>query len=317
MASLQLRCDETLGDGVRRVASEQVSDAMAQLRAATVSTADEAVHEARKRCKRVRAVLRLARPALGEVYETENAAYRVAAGVLAQARDADVLVETLDGLVGHDAEGCGEHDVGGVADQRMHGDGATSEGVAALRGELVRRRDREQADLDKRCAEAAETLEAAGARIDRWPVDDVTWDELGKGLARVYRQGRKRGRRAYAEPSDEHFHDWRKRVKDVWHHLQLLEPSWPAVLSPTADEAHRLSNVLGDEHDLGVLRATALATQASADCAPEALVGLIDRRRAQLRQTAAPLAERLFAETPDKFAERLGAYYAAWRAEPG
>ena len=54
-------------------------------------------------------------------------------------------------------------------------------------------------------------------------------------------------------PSAEHMHEWRKRTKDVWHHLQLLEESWQPVIGAVADEAHELSDRLGDEHDLTVL----------------------------------------------------------------
>ena len=48
-------------------------------------------------------------------------------------------------------------------------------------------------------------------------------------------------------------HEWRKRVKDLWYHCLLLQDAWKPVMSALADEAHELSDRLGDDHDLAVL----------------------------------------------------------------
>jgi CHAD domain-containing protein len=59
----------------------------------------EAVHDARKRIKKTRAALRLARPGLPKrVYRAENSALRDTARGLSGARDADVMVETAEKL---------------------------------------------------------------------------------------------------------------------------------------------------------------------------------------------------------------------------
>ena len=36
------------------------------------------------------------------------------------------------------------------------------------------------------------------------------------------------------DPSPEHLHDWRKRVKDLWYHLRLLRDAWTDAM-----KAHR------------------------------------------------------------------------------
>jgi CHAD domain-containing protein len=60
---------------------------------------DEAVHDTRKRLKRLRAALRLERSAIGdETYRRENAAFRDLGKRLSAPRDAMVLIETLDEL---------------------------------------------------------------------------------------------------------------------------------------------------------------------------------------------------------------------------
>ena len=62
--------------------------------------------------------------------------------------------------------------------------------------------------------------------------------------------GDRRGRPATAED----FHAWRKATKDLWYAVRLFEPAWPGPLDALAAELHALSQLLGDEHDLTVLR---------------------------------------------------------------
>jgi CHAD domain-containing protein len=73
------------------------------------------------------------------------------------------------------------------------------------------------------------------------------------GLERAYRRGRRDLRRVRQDASDEAVHEWRKRVKDLWYQLRLLRNAWPAPLKAASDEAHELSALLGDHHDLAVL----------------------------------------------------------------
>jgi hypothetical protein len=49
-------------------------------------------------------------------------------------------------------------------------------------------------------------------------------------LRRIYRRGRKAMQHAQADPTNENLHEWRKRVKDLWHAEQILRParSWLA-----------------------------------------------------------------------------------------
>src|SRR5437660_612910 len=98
----QLRKDESATASVRRMARKQLGKALDALGRGDQALADEAIHDARKRLKKVRAYLRLLRPVLGSrVYRRENAAIRDAAQPLTEIRDAKILVETLDKLSEH------------------------------------------------------------------------------------------------------------------------------------------------------------------------------------------------------------------------
>ncbi|HKN40971.1 MAG TPA: CHAD domain-containing protein [Acidimicrobiia bacterium] len=85
---------------VRKATEKQLRKIVAALTGQAGLDPDEAAHDARKRAKKLRALLRLVRPELGDdVYRRENRALRDAARRLSPVRDAWVLVETLDGLV--------------------------------------------------------------------------------------------------------------------------------------------------------------------------------------------------------------------------
>jgi CHAD domain-containing protein len=97
--AFRLDRDETIPDGIRRVARGQLDQAHAELSQSPKRELATAVHDARKGLKRLRATVRLARGAMGEeIYRRENAAFRDNGRRLSGVRDASVLIETLDEL---------------------------------------------------------------------------------------------------------------------------------------------------------------------------------------------------------------------------
>src|SRR5918997_5761782 len=84
-----------LDEELRRVMREEIGKARAEL---AREDRHEAVHDARKRFKKLRGALRLARPALGGAYARENARWRDAAKRLSASRDATALIESFDAL---------------------------------------------------------------------------------------------------------------------------------------------------------------------------------------------------------------------------
>jgi CHAD domain-containing protein len=281
-------------DELRRVARGRIDHALDELRGASGSSREEAVHEARKDMKKLRALLRLVRSELGDdVYRSENETFRDTARHLAGARDADVMLATLGDL----EERFGE--LPGVA--------------ARLRPALVAHRFRVSAgSLSSGSTAAVATLVQARARIEDWPLESDSFDAFEQGLRRSYRRGRRGFETVREIPSAENVHEWRKRVKDLWYHLSLLEASWPAVMGGLADEAHALSDRLGDDHDLVVLRDWAHEHGSALNGADPLLRGfdvLAEARRRELQVEAYAYAARLYADKPGAFVRRVRTWW--------
>jgi len=298
--SYRLERDESVTDGIRRIATEQFDKALGEVDDGELGR-HETVHQVRKRCKKLRGLARLVRPVFPE-YQPVNTTYRDAARALSWIRDAHAVIETFDDLVGH-FDGT-----------------AKPEAFRSIRDELVKRRDESDADhetIDRRIAQFRDTMADGRAECERWTLDADGGRAVAGGAKKTYKRARKAMAEADDAPTTGAFHEWRKRVKYHWYHARLLKNCWPELIEPWADEAHRLSDLLGDEHDLAVLHATLLETPdrfAGRDRL-QAFTGLIERRRAELRSAAFELGEFLLFEKPKRMGQRIMCYFDA-RREP-
>jgi CHAD domain-containing protein len=303
--SFELKPDESLRKGIRRIARKQTDDALEGLTGAHQGPRDEVVHEARKCFKKVRAVLRLVRPVIGEAtYRTENTCFRDAGRPLTEVRDARILIETLDKLTDHFRE----HVAGrSFADVRR----ALQANLRAVRRRVL--------DEQNAFVVVAEAVRQARERAKDWADVPDRWASVGEGLEDVYRRARTAFGDAAAEPTVELLHEWRKQAKYLRYQVEVLRPLWPERLEEVAAEADRMGDLLGDDHDLAVLRQLLTDDPGRFGDAgdTEVLLALIDRRRAELEQDALLLARRFFQDRPREFARRLKGYWKTWRAPTG
>jgi CHAD domain-containing protein len=301
-SAYRLRRDEQVVDGVRRIARARADDALEHLRGEETDDFATAVHEARKDLKKIRSVLRLVRARLGDVFDSENARFRDAGRVLSAPRDAEVKLATLDGL----RERYREELPAGILERLGGALESEREAVASANNEA-------QDSVDK----AVALIEAGRDEIDDWPLQGSGWKVVRDGLERSYRSGRRRFRETIDEPSAETVHEWRKRVKDLWYHLRLVRDAWKPVIGGIADEAHELSDLLGDHHDLHVLTTDAASREGAQAGGAElvTLLELIERRQDELLELAIPIGERVYAEKPKLFIRRTRKYWRAWRTD--
>jgi CHAD domain-containing protein len=298
----RLQRDEAVADGVKRVAATRADSAIEHLRGEVDEPFAEAIHEARKDLKKLRSVLRLVREPLGEYfYQRDNTGYREAGRLLAGIRDAEVKLATLASL--------GER----------YGDRFPERGLAPLANALEAERqalsDGSSSDGNAGSAEiAARQIEDGRAAIAEWPLEGDGFELIEAGLKRGYRRGRNRFAEVAQEPTEERVHEWRKRVKDLWYHLRLVRDARRGALGKAADRAHELSDLLGDHHDLAVLRDDAAGREsllAGEDLAT--LSDLVEDRQGELLDAATKLAKRVYPKKPKSFVARIGDYWSAWR----
>jgi len=290
-----------MSEAVRRVASAEVEAAYAFL--ASPPERHKGVHDARKCLKRLRSLLALIRPGLPEpVFVSLTERLRTLARGLAPARDADALLDAVDKLAG-EAEG----------DQD-----ATP--IRALRAWLHKRRQAAGRSLETSAAsDAARSLFALRPAMANLAIYPNAFSPVAMGLRDSYRSGRKAFARAFASGSDEDFHEWRKTLQHHWRHMQLLTTCWPSELSARVEAARALSQILGDDHDIALLRHL-VSAPTMVFASPEDTAAFLKRCRARhkaLRREAEARGARLFAERSRPFAERIEAYWttAAQRAE--
>lgn len=294
--AFHLRRDESVGDGLRRIAGGRAASALERLRQAEAGEDPAAaIHGARKDLKKLRAVLRLGRGDLGaELFRTENRTYRGAGRLLSTSRDAEVRLATLVAL-------------------RESTSGELPATAAAWQAGLEADRDRVAVAPADAIAEALKAIEAGRERIATWPLGDSNWKTLGAALEDAYRRGRRGLERTAAASSDEAIHEWRKRGKDLWYQLRILTPAWPPVLEPTAEQAHSLTELLGDHRDLALLGADLRQREWIDSDERERFHAAISRRQDALLAEALELGARLYGETPKAYRRRLRSYWTAWR----
>ena len=245
------------------------------------------VHEARRDLKKARAALRLLRPRLpSKRFRRENAALRDAGKALSRVRDAQALPAALDALVGRSRRFAAARRTLAAAARSASPDGTLAR---ATRG----------------------PLDDAASGLRRLRPDARRWRAVAKGLRRTYAAGRRLMKAARESGRDEDFHEWRKAAKYLRYQLELLFPE-DQTISGQATELHRLSDLLGEDHDLGALAARAASdVPAFGGAAAVRRLGvLIERRRAALRREALGLGASLYAPRPKDAG-------AAWRSARG
>ena len=298
----RLQHDEAVADGIKRVAATRADSAIEHLRGEIDEPFAEAIHEARKDLKKLRSVLRLVREPLGEYfYQRDNTGYREAGRLLSGTRDAEVKLATLASL------------------RERYGDRLPERGLAPLANALEAERgalsgESSRDGNDGSAGIAARQIEDGRAAISEWPLEGDGIELIEEGLKRGYRRGRNRFAEVADDPTEERVHEWRKRVKDLWYHLRLVRDARAGALGKAADRAHELSDLLGDHHDLVVLRDDSARREsllAGEDLAR--LSELVEHRQRELLDAATGLAKKVYAKKPKSFVGRIGDYWSDWR----
>lgn len=278
--------DERLSDGLCRIAKKQIRAIRKELRESRPECQSESIHEARKSVKKVRALLRLVRGGLGKkFYRRENGAFREIAHALSDYRDVEVQLKTLDKL-------------------RQRGRTPATNNFEGLRRDLLKRHERLLRESRSRKKALRADLETARKRVKKWPANRLKRSDICLGIKKIYKRGGKAMAIAEQSRTMEDLHEWRKRVKDLWYQLRVIQPLCPQVMSRFVDQMERLSDDLGDDHDAVMLMEAAKGSKLSTE-ESEALARMIEARRAGLQTSAFKLGRHAYAEKPGAFVSRI------------
>jgi CHAD domain-containing protein len=252
---------------------------------------DDDVHESRKSVKKVEALAMLLDEMGFPPPRKKIERLRAARRVLSRLRDADASIETFDRLRSRFADRIPEHTARVIRTRLTRQKTTLTRRAQAGAGSLAR---------------AGKTLRTLRRSAKRWVPSSIELSEFPQVLGRSFRASRKAMKRAQVRGRAPDFHDWRKRVKNLWYQLRLAE-RMVAGLTTQIEEFRELETALGEEHNLAVLR-----RKLSHDPSLRKLNSQIDSLTAmstalqeELRRSAVVLGMRLLKMSPKEFTTDL------------
>jgi CHAD domain-containing protein len=288
----RLTLRESLPDGLKRVFREQIESAL-ELCRHPAKQRGVTVHEVRKHLKKLRAAMRLAIPEVGKNRHTrEDRCVRKIGRLVSDLRDAQVRLQTLIQLRDDTAKGPRDSPFPRIEEL------------------LSLERESFSAAFAGWQKQAIPQLERVEARLLKWPLEGLTWKQICGAVGKIYKRGQRGLAKTIDDPEPENFHAWRKRVKDIWYQLRILQPLNRMVLTEMDRDAEVLGELLGGEHDLNFLWAR-LETEKGDEALRDELAQLetlIRKRGKRLRTNALELGRRFYAEPAKAFAKRISIF---------
>src|SRR5205809_1316219 len=226
----RLKLREPLPDGLKRVFREQIESAL-RLCQQPAKQRGVTVHEVRKHLKKLRAAMRLAVDEVGKNrHAGEDRCVREIGRLVSDLRDAHVRLQTLIQLHDETAKGSGENHFPHIEEL------------------LSLERESFSAAFAGWQKQAIPKLERVGGRLSKWPLAGITWKQICGTVGKTYKRGQRGLAKTIKKPEPENFHAWRKRVKDIWYQLRILQPLYRLVLEKIAADAEVLGELLGRDH---------------------------------------------------------------------
>ncbi|MEA2978544.1 MAG: hypothetical protein QOF09_367 [Alphaproteobacteria bacterium] len=257
-----------------------------------------AVHDFRAAMKSWRAFLRLIEPHAEADERRWRTEARDLARMLAGARDAQAALDA-------------------VADTEQHAPShrLSSQSWDTIRAKLEElRASAETASLTNAMrTRISGALDRAEARIERWPLDELSFADVAEGLRADYRRARHLIPDNWRGASAQDLHELRQRVVVHRYQMEIVEPLWPRLGRSWVREAQKLRNRLGKYQDLAVLARYAEPHQPLARWRSR-LQSVISQRQAQHVASSRRIAGRLFSEKPKAFRRRLEAMWEGMAA---
>lgn len=272
--SYRLDPEEPVGEELKRIVREEIDAALSHIATDSGTERDKAIHETRKSVKKIRAIIRLLRPRLPKIYARENRRVRAVGRELSTLRDAAAIVETVDELAG-----------------------GTSRLRVIRAGLLQAKTDSgNEIKIEEVLRHTAASLNKLKERVGTWPVRNPDVAAFQPAIGKAYRRGRKLLKLARRHPDPAIWHEFRKRVKDHWYHVRLLEEFAPDAYRRREKPLNELETRLGTDHNLVVLTDELMKTpdRFGGEKPVAAAIALIGKYQRKLRKEALALGGALY-----------------------
>jgi CHAD domain-containing protein len=292
--------ESTIPENVTRIVNEQIDRAVAELTDKSLEPL-VAIHQARKRIKKIRAVIRLVRKEMGDFYSYENLLFRDMGRKLADIRDAQAALETFEKL----GQRFPAHFMPGA--------------YARARIGLKKHRQTtigNKSYLEKLISEVVDALQYTRKRLVFWPLTTDHFSAMDMGYRKTYRGGRRLFNQALLQAaSPENLHELRKAVKYHWYHSRLLCKIHSKCMSRYNTSVKKMADLLGEHHDMALLHSMLLKHPERYGTYHEimALLELIDRRKKELWEQTKPLGNLIFLEKPRIIEKRMLEKWEEWK----
>jgi CHAD domain-containing protein len=277
--------DAPPADGLRRVARSELLQAARTLR----GTGREAtrVHNARKHLKKLRALLRLVRAQTGsKFFRAHNRRLRDLGRRLAPLRDAEVAQMTLGQM------------------RRAAPTTSSRRAVSHLRARVNARIP--SAGREAVLRQVARELEALERAIPNWPLGELDWPDLTAAVVKTYRRARIEHEHFRLRRDLASLHEWRKRSKDLWYQLLLLQPLARTAARKLTRQLDSLTDIQGRMHDVQlVLDALRQHARDLSVWEQQAVQELAEDNLATMMPQALTSGRRLFRYKLNRFADML------------
>ena len=254
------------------------------------------VHEFRKNIKKIRAILRLIRDEIGsEKYREMNGLYREVAYELALLRDDTSQVELLESMRDQ------------VDNPKVR------KAILKSIRQVRRKRKREFAEFyrEGRHEKVNKDILALKEKVRELTFEGLPEFFILKSLKRTHSRARSAMEITASVKNDEMYHYLRKQVKYLMYHMMILSRAWPAYFKAYIIELDRLSDLLGNLHDLNLFNGHILEEKLIVLDPGERKIVLrhIYSRRKQLQRSVTRLGDKLFSESSEDFSMTI---YNIW-----
>jgi len=252
---------------------------------------DVGVHEARKGCKEIRAILRLVKPNMEQSdFAGRQAFYREISARLSGNRDALVRQKTWQKLVS----------------ENPALEGRSSDEVARFLSS--------QEKLNALTEHGRDYFLDLALEVEKESTAPKNWDlpkslsDLVPNIKKIYQKARKAEKEAQNSDDIEHFHEFRKRSKDLFYSLRVLRPMFGKGLKAMVSDLEELTETQGVANDHAVLMDYLVEHRQSLDLDDNELdqvLSVINKKLHELQGLSHKKAKKLLSEPPGAFIKLL------------